>query len=65
METGFRQRADDDALIVDALCGSPDGRTVLRAQARGPASAARALGLDVAEQLLAAGADALLHAPHP
>ena len=53
---------DDDVLIVDAMCGSPDGRTVLRAQARGPATSARALGLDVAEQLLVAGAGALLAA---
>jgi hydroxymethylbilane synthase len=54
--------AEQDAagLRLRALVCSPDGRQLLRAEQRGAASSPAALGLAVAEQLLAAGAGALL-----
>jgi len=45
-----------DALVVDALCGTPDGTRVLRAQVRGPAAHAEALGEAAGQDLLAQGA---------
>ena len=44
------------------LVGAPDGSEVVRAERRGPASAARAMGRDLAEELLRRGARALLDA---
>jgi hydroxymethylbilane synthase len=46
----------DDELIVDGLCGTPDGARILRAQVRGPAADAVALGAALGDQLLAQGA---------
>lgn len=44
------------------LVAKPDGSTVLRDEERGPAEQAEAIGLRVAERLLAAGADEILQA---
>lgn len=55
-------RLDDGTLTLDAVVAAPDGSRVLRRSARGPAdddAAADALGRRLAEDLLAAGADAL------
>ncbi|MEM7406211.1 MAG: hydroxymethylbilane synthase [Pseudomonadota bacterium] len=49
-----------DAVWLRGLVGSLDGRQVLRAEARGPATSPELLGRQVAEQLLAQGADRLL-----
>ncbi|QSX78777.1 hydroxymethylbilane synthase [Agrilutibacter solisilvae] len=57
-------RLDGDALELHGLVGAPhDGRAV-RAERRGPASQAEALGIAVAEQLLAQGARELIDASH-
>ncbi len=53
---------DGDALVVDALCGTPDGTRVLRASARGPRPEAIALGRAAAEALIADGALAIVAA---
>jgi hydroxymethylbilane synthase len=53
---------EGDALWVRGLVGAPDGSEVVRAERRGPASRARALGQDLAEELLRRGARALLDA---
>ena len=42
------------------LVGSLDGQTILRAERRGPRSGAAEIGVALAEELLAAGADAIL-----
>jgi hydroxymethylbilane synthase len=55
-------RHDGDALVVDALCGMPDGTRILRAQSRGPAADADALGLACADSLLAQGAGDIIRA---
>lgn len=52
--------SEDGGLWLRALVCSPDGRRVLRAERRDPASAAEALGMAVADELLAAGAGELL-----
>jgi hydroxymethylbilane synthase len=53
-------RDDGDDLVLDALCGLPDGSRLLRAQVRGPAGEAEALGDEAARQLLAQGAGAIV-----
>lgn len=55
-------RHEDGALVIDALCGMPDGTKILRARQGGPASDAEALGVAAAEDLLAQGADAIVAA---
>src|SRR5690606_3244331 len=52
--------ASGDALTLRGLVASLDGRTVVRGELTGPASAARELGERLAEQLLERGADAVL-----
>jgi len=52
--------SDVSSLTLRALVATPDGSRVLRAQRRGPANQAEQLGLMVAADLLAAGADRLL-----
>jgi hydroxymethylbilane synthase len=47
-------------LWLRGLVGRPDGSLVLRAEQRGPAGAAEALGIALAEQLLALGAAGIL-----
>jgi len=51
---------EDDQLWLRARVGSPDGKQLLLAEARG--ADPEALGMAVAEQLLAAGAEAILSA---
>ena len=53
---------DGDELTLEALCGTPDGVTILRARARGPMADAAALGVRAADDLLALGADAIVAA---
>jgi len=50
----------DDQLWLRGLVGRPDGTEILRAQRRGPAADADALGVAVAEELLAQGAADIL-----
>lgn len=49
-----------DRLSLAGLVSSPDGTTLIRDAVAGSASDARGLGLRLAEQLLAAGADVIL-----
>jgi hydroxymethylbilane synthase len=51
---------EGDDLWLRGLVGRPDGSATLRAEARGPRSDPEALGIEVAEQLLAAGAAEIL-----
>ncbi|MDF2490107.1 MAG: hemC [Pseudomonas sp.] len=51
---------EDDQLWLRGLVGQPSGGSVLVAQARAPRSEAQALGVQVAEDLLAQGAEAIL-----
>ncbi|HZJ52924.1 MAG TPA: hydroxymethylbilane synthase [Myxococcaceae bacterium] len=53
---------EGDQLWVRGLVGAPDGSEVVRAELRGPAARARALGKELAEELLRRGARALLDA---
>ena len=55
-------RTEGEAVVLTGLVASPDGSTVLRASAAGPAAAGERLGVTVAEELLAKGAEALLDA---
>ena len=54
---------DGDTLSLSGFVGEASSGRCIRAEARGPANAPQALGIDVAERLLAGGAGALL-APH-
>jgi hydroxymethylbilane synthase len=51
---------DGDRLTIDGLVAEPDGSRLLRERISGPASESVALGTEIAERVLAAGADALL-----
>ena len=51
---------DGDHIHLQGLVGSLDGKTILRAQARGEMTAPESLGIRVAEDLIAQGADRLL-----
>jgi hydroxymethylbilane synthase len=53
---------EGDQLAVTALCGTPDGRRILRATSRGAADRAEALGIAAAEDLLAQGAGEIVAA---
>jgi hydroxymethylbilane synthase len=53
---------EGDQIWLRGLVGDPSGGLLLSAEARGPQSAAQALGVQVAEDLLAQGADAILQA---
>lgn len=53
---------DNGVLWLRGLVGSVDGREILTAEARAPVADAEALGIHVAELLLAQGADRLLQA---
>jgi hydroxymethylbilane synthase len=59
---GVHARLDGGRLLVDALVGSPDGATVLRANAEGPVARAEAIGVAVAGKLLDQGAEDILRA---
>ena len=53
---------EGDQLWLRGLVGSPDGATLIRAEARADAASAQRLGEDVAEELLAQGAGRVLEA---
>ena len=57
---GALAQLEGEGLVLTAAVASPDGTTVLRRIAVGPATEAEALGRGVAEALLAEGADRLL-----
>ena len=52
----------DGGLHVVGMCGMPDGTKILRAAIGGPATDAEQLGVQLAEDLLAQGADQILAA---
>jgi hydroxymethylbilane synthase len=51
---------DGNTLTVHGLVGEPDGSSIVRANRSGPVADATALGIAVADELLASGADAIL-----
>ncbi|MDH3760434.1 MAG: hydroxymethylbilane synthase [Gammaproteobacteria bacterium] len=51
---------EGDQLFVRGLVGEPDGSEILRAEVRGHSGQAHDLGVDLARQLLAQGADRIL-----
>ena len=53
---------DGDRLMLKGLVGTPDGTRILRAESEGPRADAEAIGVRVAEALLAQGADEILSA---
>ncbi len=55
---------EGDQLSLRGLVGEPDGSQILRDEIRGPASSARELGVELAERLLARGADKILARLH-
>ncbi|MCB1665693.1 MAG: hydroxymethylbilane synthase [Pseudomonadales bacterium] len=55
---------EGDQLHLRALVGEPDGSRILRSEIRGPRKEAEQLGITVAEELLAKGADVILQALH-
>jgi hydroxymethylbilane synthase len=59
----FAQLSGDN-LYLRGLVGSPDGKQILYAEARGHSDSAHQLGVDVAERLLAQGAGEILSALH-
>ena len=58
---GFAQ-LNQDVLTLTALVGALDGSQIIRAQGCASIAQAEQLGISVAEQLLAQGADKILHA---
>lgn len=54
--------APNDQIRVLGLCGMPDGTRILRAEVTGPAHDAHALGVRLADDLRAQGADQILAA---
>jgi hydroxymethylbilane synthase len=56
---GFAQLQGDN-LDMRGLVGSPDGQLILRAQHSGAATQAQAIGITIADELLANGADRIL-----
>jgi hydroxymethylbilane synthase len=61
MPLGALARVDGQELEIEGLVCSLDGRSVVRARARGNRGSAAAIGEKLAAQLLARGAAALLH----
>ena len=57
---GCYAELDGDQVWLRGLVGRPDGTKVLRDEIRGPAAEAEALGIQLADRLLAAGADTIL-----
>jgi len=51
---------EGDQIYLRGLVGEPDGSKILRAEIRGNSNQARALGIELAQQLLAQGADRIL-----
>ncbi len=58
---GALARFKEEQMTLEAEVLSPDGQTVIRQKAAGPARAAEKLGKGLASQLRAAGADRLLY----
>lgn len=58
----YAELQDDDQLWLRGLVGSPDGKIMLENDIRGHVADAESLGIDLAKQLLAAGAGAILKA---
>ncbi len=58
----FALQQDDGQLWLRGLVGSPDGQQMLEDEIRGPVADAEALGVALAERLLAAGAERILQA---
>ena len=54
---------EDGSLHVRGLVAAPDGRHVVRDEITGPPDRAEALGRDLAEKLLAAGAREIVRKP--
>ena len=53
-------RTDGDAIFLQGMVGRPDGSEIVRGSARGTAADPEALGVKLAEQLLARGAKEIL-----
>lgn len=53
---------NDDTIWLRALVGSPDGRTMIEGEIRGHKNDAKSLGVQLADDLLARGADVILDA---
>lgn len=53
---------EGEQIYLRGLVGNPDGKTILRCEMRGPRADAEKLGIAVAEDLLAQGADEILRA---
>jgi hydroxymethylbilane synthase len=53
-------RTNGDAIEIDGLVGRPDGSEIVRGSARGAVADPEALGVKLAEQLLARGAKEIL-----
>lgn len=53
---------EGEQLFLRALVGEPDGKRLLRCEMRGARTDAEQLGIAVAENLLAQGADEILSA---
>jgi hydroxymethylbilane synthase len=53
---------EGDQLFLRGLVGEPDGSKILRAEVRGGSAQAHELGVELAQQLLAQGADRILDA---
>jgi hydroxymethylbilane synthase len=51
---------EGDQIYLRGLVGEPDGSKILRAEIRGNSNQAHALGVELAQQLLALGADSIL-----
>ena len=51
---------EGDQIYLRGLVGEPDGSKILRAEIRGNSNQARSLGIELAQQLLAQGADRIL-----
>ncbi|MHA7844833.1 hydroxymethylbilane synthase [Serratia sp. D1N4] len=58
---GSYAELEDDQLWLRALVGAPDGSKMVRGERRGPAALAEQMGVELAEELLAAGAREILH----
>lgn len=58
---GFAELRDGE-LLLRGVVGSEDGATIYRGDTRGPVEKARDIGVELADRLLAAGADKLLAA---
>ena len=58
---GFAQLRDG-GLFMQGLVGMPNGQKIIRAQSQGEVHQAKAIGYEIAEELLAKGAKKILQA---